>query len=624
MQQPQKKAWSMKHPVLARVFAIALAVMSIILLFSGVKSIGDTKEENEERLRYEAKYSKRIENYVQLNERVENSISYEDAWAELEKIMEQHNADASQHRTDLAMYSAEKGGNTMGADMIWEAMPEIEAGKQELAAQKKKLEKGEAALNAVLQVYSENAAGISKCAAKADAAAGSEAFSTASASVQSVYAKIGEFPEMPAPPEEVAQPEEEVSEPDHVEDPGEEPNPEEASEEEIEAWRLKKEAYDAYLVEYQRYLDNRAAWDSYNNYINVTIPDYQAKMEAYPAKYGAWLAEVGAALGEASGYVQAVGGTVQSITQEAAAYFALFGTEIDTGGAAGGGGEAPDFTEMTPEQAKAYFTQAAGMLDGSLKAMKSGLAGIASGLRAIGPGLEAQSAALAEGRKALEAGEEQLKKAEHEARAALENIWYNLGELEKEREELEENKEKLDEEYQVLSKQILEADELKELENDHVSAKLLLTSVKEVNDMFEETGELVPSAEKYLEGYKADTLKIYQGRLIVCALAIAGAVMGLAAVPASYELIRRRFWLIAPVLACIFCSAAAETVYYLVKQEMWYVGLFVAVIALLHLLIVLPKEKKPAMAAEAAEVSENEKLSELSESSDEPKGSETE
>ena len=133
------------------------------------------------------------------------------------------------------------------------------------------------------------------------------------------------------------------------------------------------------------------------------------------------------------------------------------------------------------------------------------------------------------------------------------------------------------------------------MENDHISAKLLLTSVKEVNDMFAENDDLVASAEKYLEGYKAETESLYNGRLIVCILAAIGGVAGLAGIPAVYDFARRRFWLIWPIVICVIAAAAAEAVYFNSVHEMWYVGLFVAIIAALHLLIVIPKEKIPVI-----------------------------
>ena len=87
MEQPQRKTWTMKHPALAKAYAVVFAVISLILLFGGVSGIEKAEEENAERLRYEKKYAERIENYVDLCARLENSITYDELWAELEERM---------------------------------------------------------------------------------------------------------------------------------------------------------------------------------------------------------------------------------------------------------------------------------------------------------------------------------------------------------------------------------------------------------------------------------------------------------------------------------------------------------------------------------------------------------
>ena len=153
----------------------------------------------------------------------------------------------------------------------------------------------------------------------------------------------------------------------------------------------------------------------------------------------------------------------------------------------------------------------------------------------------------------------------------------------------------LDAEAAKLSKEVIEADALHELENDRTSAKLLLTSVKEVNDMVEDGAEVIPSAEKYLADYKAQTEFQHKGWMLSCILAIVGGAVGLVGIPAVYELSRRRVWLIAPVVLCLLLAAAAEAVYYAVGLGWWYVGMFTAIIALIHLVIVAPKEKKPVI-----------------------------
>ena len=96
----------MKHPALARVFAVVLAILCLLLLSNGLVGLKKAAAENGERLAFEEKYAGRIEKYLQLDEELSHSISYDEAYAELEKMMEEHEAAASQHRIDTALYSA--------------------------------------------------------------------------------------------------------------------------------------------------------------------------------------------------------------------------------------------------------------------------------------------------------------------------------------------------------------------------------------------------------------------------------------------------------------------------------------------------------------------------------------
>ena len=129
----------MKHQALARVFAVVLAILCLLLLVTGVRGFGKADEELNERRAWEEKYAERIQSYVELEAERAGSISYEEAQRELEKRFEQHEADASQHRTDTALHTAEKGGNQMGADLIWEAMPELQSAKGDLEEARRQL-----------------------------------------------------------------------------------------------------------------------------------------------------------------------------------------------------------------------------------------------------------------------------------------------------------------------------------------------------------------------------------------------------------------------------------------------------------------------------------------------------
>ena len=68
---------------------------------------------------------------------------------------------------------------------------------------------------------------------------------------------------------------------------------------------------------------------------------------------------------------------------------------------------------------------------------------------------------------------------------------------------------------------------------------------------------------------------------------------GKLSVPAAFELVKSRFFLIAPVLLCMVCAAGTEALNMALGLGQQYAALFTAIFALVQLLIVLPKAKKP-------------------------------
>ena len=173
----------------------------------------------------------------------------------------------------------------------------------------------------------------------------------------------------------------------------------------------------------------------------------------------------------------------------------------------------------------------------------------------------------------------------------LANIWYNLGQLEEKADELREEKEKLDLEALSLDKELMETDELKLLKNRHISARQLLINIPEVKSSYAETEDLEVSARSYLEDYREETRRLNQGRRLINLLAVLGGVFGVLGIPGAYEKLRGRFWLIAPVLLCLGCAAAADWVNMRLGLGQMYTALFTAIFAVIDLLIILPRKK---------------------------------
>ena len=608
----------MKHPVLARVFAVVLAVLCLLMLLNGISGFGKTEKAQQERAAFEAKYAQRIETYVTLDQQVKTSISYDEAYEQYKALLEQHDKDAAQHRTDTALYTAEKGGNTMGANMLWEALPEVEGAKLELAAAKQQLETMEA-------LYAEQAGEIAGIQAEAGSGASacvlaSQNLGTALGKLQALMANPAQQPlEDPGDPGEKPEDpgewtEEPVEKPD-MEDPGpftetkQDPPKEDDYETKDEydqacveyrqyeeEYEQREQAHQRTVEEYQEamapYLDyeqRHSAWEAQKaaceNWEKASAEKayYDENHERIQAEYEAWEGQLsiaqqscGFAAMQAGSVLAQQGENLMSLGARAAAVAQAMGVDMPSGMDLGG-----DMSGMSPGGDMMENIQ---LLQNALGQMQGAFGAISGGLSGIG-------GELANARAKVTAGEQALKEGEAMLKGQLENIWYNLGQLEEKADELREEKEKLDLEALSLDKQLMETEDLKALKNKHISTRQLLLGVPEVKRMVSENGDLVQSAESYLENYRAETQTLYTGRRFLNLLAVIGGIAGFLGIPAAYEKVRGRFWLLSPVLICLACAVGADAVNMRLGLGQMYTALFTAIFAALQLLIILPKEK---------------------------------
>ena len=175
-----------------------------------------------------------------------------------------------------------------------------------------------------------------------------------------------------------------------------------------------------------------------------------------------------------------------------------------------------------------------------------------------------------------------------------------MGELDKDGERLEEEKGKLDNEADKLSKKLLDADEIKELENKRTSMKILLTKPASVKAAVEAGGDVAESAGMYLTEYRSETQRLFTWRVIMCTLAVFGALAGFAGIPAAFvmqtaamtfEKTKKRFWLIAPAAICLVCACAADGISMYLGLGQMYTVIAAAIFAAVQLAAALPKAK---------------------------------
>ena len=555
----------MKHPTLVRVFSIVLAIMCVIMLGGGISGFSKAAKERNERVSDAQRYEERIETYRQADEKLSGSISYEDAYKVLEELLAEHDEEASQHRTDLAEYSAKKGGYKMAADLINDAKLELADAKAQVEDGKKQLAEKEEQMKLLTTLYENNkelvANGIST-AANGKAECGTEA-----ARLQAVVDKLNAL--IAAEPKEPEAP----TEPTPVEKPADESDSEK-------------------MAEYNSYLEQKAQYDK-------ELEEYNTELEKYKTEHDDWEKQCADVRAEAdfSQSAQVLRSQVDALETLGEEISAALPSEI------AGSGIGTEISAAILEQidrldemdesamSNDEFLKNAGILISALSQISSGYGTVGDALSSIDSKISEAAGAIEQAKTQLASAEELVKKGEAELQTQLANLWYNMGELDKDGERLEKEKGELDEEADKLSKQLLDADEIKELENKRTSMKILLTKPASVSAAVEAGGGVAESAETYLASYRSETQRLFIWRMIMCTLAVFGALAGFAGIPAAFEKTKKRFWLIAPVAACLVCACAADGISMYLGLGQMYTVIAAAIFAAVQLAVALPKAK---------------------------------
>ena len=551
----------MKHPALARVFSIVLAIMSLIMLLNGAVGFGKADAALQESLEKYQRIEEKTDTYEALSRQLKNSVSYEEALAELEALQEQHDDDAAQHRTDLATHTATMGGYELGAKMIME-------GKEQLAAAKVELAEGKALLAEKEQQFNQLSAAFNTVepllVAAINALSGSEEeYNAAIALIDALIAQIDVIlanrPQLPELPEEPTLPIE---------------PPEDADEE-------TKAAYEQAMAVYQQLLE---AFEKAMEEYESAQAGYETALAAWEQEYQAVQSSVLAGAGEVDSRIQAGSALMSAALSQLPA-------EVldDLGGLGESDISMPDFSNMSLEEIRAALVQLRAYLvaEGNVKT-------------ALEKALTSLRSQLAEGQQALDQakaqvllGENALKKAEQELQHQLELIWYNMGQLEDESAELEEDKLRLDQESEDLDRRLVTVDEKKEMERKHRSARIVLMQEEAIASAVNAGGDLVESARAYVQNGR-DAAQRHHGLLYaINILALAGGLLGLLSIPGSFEKTKRRLLLVLPTVLCLACALAADGLNMYLGLGQMYTALAAALAAVLHLATVLPKNKTP-------------------------------
>lgn len=541
----------MKHPALARIFAIVLAIMSVLMLLNGALGFGKASNEYQDVLNHCQYLDDKLATYIELDTNLKNSISYDEAYAELEKLQEQHDSDAAQHRTDLATHTATRGGYVLGADMIWDGKQQLAAAKAELEAGKQTLAEKEEQFNQLMTAFNTVMPLLEKAI---EMSSGSqEEFQAAIASIDAAIAMIDTILGMkPQPPEVPTVPE--------LPTP-----PEDADEETKAAYAQALEIYNKLLEEY-----------------NKALEEYEGNLAGWQEEYNKILGEVITSMGAAAGKIQSGSDMLNAALSQLPA-----DVLDDLGNLAGSDIDIPDFSNMSLEEIRAALVQ----LRAYLVSAGSVPAALQNALNSLQAQISEGQAAINTAKAQIVLGEKALEKAEFELQHQLELLWYNMGKLEDEESELEDEKLRLDDEANMLDKMLISADEQKELENKHRSARIVLMQENDIKTMVNNGGDLIDSSTAYIQECRARAQHNYHGLLFINILAVLGGIFGILSVPVAFEKLRSRLLLILLPALCLLCAIGADGLNMYLGLGQMYTALAAAIFALLCLLVVFPKDK---------------------------------
>lgn len=610
----------MKHPALARVFAVVLAILGLLLLITGVRGFTKTADEHEERLAYEKKYADRIENFADLREELLGSADYNETMTALRRFMDEHEKSAAQHKTDTALFSATKGGLKMGEDMIVSIRAQMNELKEQLHNASSRRAFLEALLSELIASQKSNMPWLDALANQAaqyameSYVAGTE-ITLVSSELRGLMENEPTPASVSAAPYNPPSPPVEMTLPALPEVAGFSPADMETAYAAtatayLDAAAAYQQAGDAFVQQMQDYYETSAqqTMDRLNGMRPGAAVSDAAVSAEYTLAHGLWEDECKTVkeqldLRVPRGKIQRLSAALTNLVQQANSVSASYTGE--TGGIYPGleelatlaaslsarldrlGGTDPselsneDFLDLTDDLEELFDL-------------------LTDAFIAISQNLDNPAALIAEIMDRLHITEELVKvldkmldKADHEMQAQLEELWYQMGETEKDAVKLEAEKLGLDKEAALLSKRTLDADALRDLRSRHASARQLLVNIPEVKAAMTDDADLADSARAWLDTYARETERLYKGRLLLNVLAVFGGAMGILGIPAAYELIRSRFMLLAPVLLCMLCAAGAEALNMALGLGQQYAALFTAIFALFQFLIVLPKAKKP-------------------------------
>ena len=557
----------MKHPALTRIFSLILAVLCLTMLGAGLGLTRNAIRGRASDLAGYQRLSARIEEYRQVHNELDGSLGYEKTNAALQEEQDQHQKDASQHRIDLAVFTATRSGLQTGEETLRQAESAFWSGKAQYENGLAMFEEQE---KAFWEGYEQFQAG------KKQLEAGRSTMELASAALGSLRAQLNSSRAIAAILE---------------------------SEDENARQEITVAAYDSLL----QALDNGMyLYDMLKAQDGISPEQMQLLAQLLAEESGedasellegiTWEGISAESLQELEDRVrQNTGMSVEEIR-------ARIQQERDK--AAQMDANSP-ITEEQFAALQASYAQSKSMLDQVDQAMEQKLSEYEAQLalsRAqldeaqkqideLEPVMEQGKSAIEQGRAALDLAGSQMKAGEQGLAEGRRQINEQLQELEEKEKQLRQEKEKLDLEAADLNDKRAAAEELKELERRETSLRLMLLERDEIWERTDRGMDLLAASDEYAAVLSRQIEERFTNLLRIGVLLLLGSLAGFLQIPSAFEKNKSRFWLIAPVLLCLGFAVAAEVLCRMQGRGDSYSALASAFFALIQLALVIPKKK---------------------------------
>lgn len=559
---------NVKHPALTRIFSLVLAVLCLTMLLAGLGITNTAIRSRRADLADHQRLSDRIEEYRQIRDALEGSPSYEDFNRDLQELLAQHEKDASRHRMDLAIFTATRGGVRTGEAALRQGEYAYWQGKSQYEAGLKLFEEQEAAFWEGYNQFQEG---------KRQLEEGRKTLELAESALAGIRSQIARNRALAAILE---------------------------SDDENARQELTVAAYDSLLQS----LDNATQlYGTLKSQGGISAEQMQmlAQMLAQ---------ETGTDAGEFLDGVTWEGISADSMEELEARVRQTTGMSMEDirariqaqrDAAASMDADSPISEEqfallqIAYVQSKFWLDQVDALMEEKVSGYEAKLSETRAQLDAAQAQIDAMEPMMEEGKTAIEQGRAALDQAGAQLEMAGQTIWAARAQLEAKKAELKETekrlreeKEKLDREADELAEKSSRAEELKELERQETSVRVMLLERDAIRDRVDGGMDLLDAADEADRVLLQQLKERFTGRILVGGLMVLGGVVGFTGIPAAFERNKSRFWLIAPVALCLGFAAAVEILCRLLGRGDSYSALGVTVFALIQLALVIPKKKK--------------------------------